>query len=100
LVVTREGYPIGYEVFEGNRVDVTTVEEIVEAMEDRYGKANRIWAMDRGMVSADNVEWLQQGKRKYVIGTPKSELRKWEKELVNRDVWERIREDVEVKLCH
>ena len=100
LVVTREGYPIGYEVFEGNRVDVTTVEEIVEAMEDRYGKANRIWAMDRGMVSADNVEWLQQGKRKYVIGTPKSELRKWEKELVNRDGWERIREDVEVKLCH
>ena len=100
LVVTREGFPIGYEVFEGNRVDVTTVEEIVEAMERRYGKANRIWAMDRGMVSADNIEWLQQGERKYVIGTPKSELRKWEKELVERDGWERIREDVEVKLCH
>ena len=77
LVVTREGFPIGYEVFEGNRVDVTTVEEIVETMEKRYGKANRIWAMDRGMVSADNIEWLQQGERKYVIGTPKSELRKW-----------------------
>ena len=77
LVVTREGFPIGYEVFEGNRVDVTTVEKIVEAMEDRYGKANRIWAMDRGMLSADNIEWLQQGERKYVIGTPKSELRKW-----------------------
>ena len=46
-------------------------------MEKRYGKANRIWAMDRGMVSADNIEWLQQGERKYVIGTPKSELRKW-----------------------
>ena len=77
LVVTREGFPIGYEVFEGNRVDVTTVEKIVETMEKRYGKANRIWAMDRGMVSADNIEWLQQGERKYVIGTPKSELRKW-----------------------
>ena len=100
LVVTREGFPIGYEVFEGNRVDVTTVEKIVETMEKRYGKANRIWAMDRGMVSADNIEWLQQGERKYVIGTPKSELRKWEKELVDRDGWEQIREDVEVKLCH
>ena len=77
LVVTREGFPIGYEVFEGNRVDVTTVEEIVETLETRYGKANRIWAMDRGMLSADNIEWLQQGERKYVIGTPKSELRKW-----------------------
>jgi len=100
LVVTREGYPIGYEVFEGNRVDVTTVEDVVEAMEKRYGKAKRIWAMDRGMVSADNIEWLREGERRYVIGTPKSELRKWERELVEEDGWEQIREDVEVKLCH
>ena len=99
LVVTREGFPIGYEVFEGNRVDVTTVEEIVETMEERYGKANRIWAMDRGMVSAENIEWLRKGERKYVIGTPKSELRKRENELVDEDGWEQIREDVEVKLC-
>ena len=100
LVVTREGYPLGYEVFEGNRVDVTTVEEIVEGMEARYGKVNRVWAMDRGMASAKNLEWLQSGERKYVIGTPKSELRKWESELVERRGWEQIREDVEVKLCH
>jgi transposase len=100
LVVTREGFPIGYEVFDGNRSDVTTVEEIVEAMEKRYGVANRIWVMDRGMTSAENLEWLQEGKRKYVIGTPKSELRKWEHELVEREGWSQIREDVEVKLCH
>src|SRR5206468_909067 len=47
LVVTREGMPVGYEVFAGNRADVTTVEEIVEAMEARYGLAQRIWVMDR-----------------------------------------------------
>ncbi len=100
LVVTKEGFPVGYEVFDGNRTDVTTVEEIIETMETRYGKANRIWVMDRGMTSAENLEWLQkEGGRKYVIGTPKSELRKWEKELVEREGWKRIREDVEVKLC-
>ena len=51
LVVTRDGFPLGYEVFAGNRSDVTTVEEIVEIIEERYGKANRIWVMDRGMAS-------------------------------------------------
>ena len=60
LVVTREGFPIGYEVFDGNRSDVTTVEDIVETMEKRYGAANRIWAMDRGMMSAENLQWLQE----------------------------------------
>ena len=51
LVATEEGLPLFYEVFDGNRTDVTTVEDIVEAMEKQYGKANRIWVMDRGMVS-------------------------------------------------
>ncbi len=69
-------------------------------MEERYGKAKRIWAMDRGMMSVENLEWLQQGERKYVIGTPKSELRKWEHELVERQGWAQIREDIKVKLCH
>ena len=55
LVVTREGMPLGYEVFPGNRTDVTTVEEIVETMEARYGIADRVWVMDRGMMSAENV---------------------------------------------
>lgn len=99
LVVTKEGFPLGYEVFDGNRNDVTTVEEIVETMERRYGKADRVWVMDRGMSSAENLEWLQEGGRKYVIGAPKSELRKWENEIVERRGWKQIREDVEVKLC-
>ena len=58
LVVSRCGMPLGYEVFAGNRHDSTTVEEIVEHMEALYGRANRIWVMDRGMVSEDNVAFL------------------------------------------
>ena len=56
LVVTREGMPLGYELFAGNRADVTTVKEIVETMERRYGPASRIWVMDRGMASAANLK--------------------------------------------
>src|SRR5712692_2524040 len=63
LVVTREGLPLGYEVFAGNRAAVTTVEDIVEAMEARYGLAQRIWVMDRGMTSEDNLEWLGETGR-------------------------------------
>jgi transposase len=99
LVVSREGFPVGYEVFEGNRNDVTTVEEIVEEMERRYGRARRVWVMDRGMISADILQWLNKGDRKYVVGTPKGELKNWEREIVERSGWEDIREDIEVKLC-
>ena len=99
LVVTREGMPLGYEVFPGNRVDVTTVEEIVEAMEARYGIANRVWVMDRGMSSAENVAWLQETKRRYLIGTPKSELRRWSQALADAQDWRTVREGVEAKLC-
>lgn len=99
LVVSKEGFPLGYEVFDGNRVDVTTVEDIVESMEAQYGKAQRVWVMDRGMVSEANLEWLREGKRKYLIGTPKSELRKWERDLVEQEGWEQVRDGLEVKVC-
>ena len=99
LVVTRDGMPLGYEVFPGNRVDVTTVEEIVEAMEARYGIANRVWVMDRGMSSAENVAWLQETKRRYLIGTPKSELKKWSREVAEAKDWRTVRGGVEAKLC-
>jgi len=98
LVVSRGGLPLGYEVFAGNRSDVTTVKEIVEAMESRYGQANRIWVMDRGMVSADNVEFLQQGGRRYILGTPKSMLRKFEQQLLDGN-WREVHQGLEVKLC-
>ena len=97
MVVTREGIPLGYETFAGNRTDVTTVEEIVETMEDRYGRADRIWAMDRGMASEANLAFLREGGRRYIIGTPKSMLRRFERELLAED-WTSIREGLDVKL--
>jgi transposase len=99
LVVTRDGMPLGYEVFAGNRTDVTTVEDIVEAMEARYGLAQRIWVMDRGMTSADNLEWLRQTGRRYLVGTPKSELKKWAGALAETRDWQAVREGIEAKQC-
>jgi hypothetical protein len=98
LVVSRCGMPIGYELFAGNRSDVTTVEEIVTTMEDRHGKSDRIWVMDRGMASADNLEFLRQENRRYIIGTPKSMLKKYEHKLLGDD-WSKVRDGLEVKLC-
>ena len=99
LVVTREGIPLGYEVFAGNRVDVTTVEEIVEAMEARFGLAQRVWVMDRGMVSEDNLTWLKESGRRYLIGTARGEVRKWSRQLAEERDWQTVRDGVEAKLC-
>jgi transposase len=99
LVVTRDGMPLGYEVFPGNRTDVTTVEEIVETMEARYGLAQRIWVMDRGMTSEENLEWLRQTQRRYLVGTPKSELRKWARQIADAQDWHAVRAGVEAKQC-
>ena len=99
LVVTREGMPLGYELFAGNKTDVTTVKEIVGTMETRYGQAQRIWVMDRGMTSAANLTWLRQTERRYVVGTPKSELRKWAAQIADAQDWQTVREGVEAKRC-
>ena len=99
LVVTREGIPLGYEVFDGNRVDVTTVEEIVGTMEARFGIAGRVWVMDRGMTSAANIAWLQETGRRYLVGTPKSDLKKFAAQITDAHDWQRVREGVEAKLC-
>ena len=98
LVVSRQGLPLGYEIFEGNRHDVTTVEEMVKTIETKYGKASRVWVMDRGMTSEDNVEFLKQEGRRYILGTPKSMLRRFEKELLNQE-WKQVHEGLEVRLC-
>jgi transposase len=98
LVVSKCGMPLGYEVFAGNRSDVTTLKEIVDLMECRYGRADRIWVVDRGMVSEDNLQFLKQSRRRYVVGTPKSTLKRFQRELLQDD-WETVREGVEVKLC-
>ena len=98
LVVTPEGLPLAYEVFAGNRADVTTVEDIVDLMESKYGRAERIWAMDRGMVSEDNLDYLRERNALYIVGTPKGRLRQFEKELLETHDWKQVEPGVEVKV--
>jgi transposase len=90
--------PIGYEVFAGNRADVSTVEDIVEKVEEQYGPACRIWVMDRGMVSEENLEYLREKGQRYIVGTAKSQLKRFEQVLLSKE-WETVREGLEVKLC-
>lgn len=98
LVVTPEGLPIGYEVFAGNRADVTTVEDMVELMEQKYGQASRIWVLDRGMISEENIDFLRERKARYLVGTPKSQLRRFEAQLLEQTNWAQVQEGVEVKI--
>ena len=98
LVVTREGLPLGYEVFAGNTNDTKTLREIVEAMEAKYGRAQRIWVFDRGVVSEENLEYLRGREGQYVVGTPRSMLRKFEKQLLEAK-WEEVEAGIEVQLC-
>jgi transposase len=97
LVVTTDGIPLGYEVFDGNTHDSTTVEQIVKAMEKKYGRANRIWVMDRGMVSENNLKFLRQRGGSYIVGTPKAMLRRFEQHLTEKQ-WHEVQAGVEVKL--
>ena len=87
LVVSREGVPLGYEVFAGNRADVSTVQEIVEKIEAQYGRAQRVWVMDRGMASQRVLAHLQSGGRRYIVGTPRSQLRQFAAELASEEGW-------------
>ncbi len=98
LVVTPDGLPLGYEVFAGNRADVTTVEEMVTMMEEKYGQAQRIWVMDRGMVSEENIDFLRQRKARYIVGTPKKQLKRFESSLVDQSDWTQVHEGLSVKL--
>ena len=98
LVCTPEGLPLNFEVFAGNRTDVTTVADMVEKMEMRFGKAQRVWVMDRGMVSEKNISMLRERKALYLVGTPKSELRAYEAKLAERENWVEVQHGVEARL--
>ena len=89
--------PLGYEGFAGHRVDVTTVEEIVAALEARFGRAQRIGVLDRGRVSADNLSGLQERGRRYRIGTARGEVRKWSRELSEARDGPTVRDGVEAR---
>lgn len=97
LVVSRRGMPLGYEIFAGNRHDASTLEEIVEHVEGLYGRASRIWVMDRGMAGEDNVKFLREGGRRYIVGTAKNSLRKFERELLAKD-WREVHAGLEVRI--
>ena len=98
LVCTPEGLPLSFEVFSGNRPDVTTVEHIVRSMEEKYGAAERIWVMDRGMVSAANLGFLRERKARYLVGTPKSWLWAHEAALLEKTDWQEVQAGLEVRL--
>jgi transposase len=98
LVVTFDGFPLGYEVFAGNTHDSRTLQTIVATMEARHGVLGRVWITDRGMASADNLAWLRDSGRRYIMGAPKSELKKFGVELARKDGWRTVHEGVEVKL--
>ena len=98
LVVSREGMPLGYELFAGNRADVSTVKEIVEKIEKQYGKANRIWVMDRGMISEKTLALLRSEGRRYIVGTPRGQLRQFEARLSSEEGWEKITEGLSARL--
>ena len=97
LIVTDEGFPIGYEVFAGNTHDSKTVQSIVDSLEKKYGTINRVWVFDRGMVSEANLKFLRERGSQYIVGTPKSMLRQFEQHLVDQD-WTEAQAGVQVKL--
>lgn len=98
LVCTPEGLPLSFEVFAGNRADVSTVESIVRQMEEKYGMAERVWVMDRGMVSEANLTFLRERKARYLVGTPKSWLRAHERTLLEQADWTAVQDGLEVRL--
>jgi len=98
LIVNSEGFPCSYEVFNGNRADVTTMEVILRMVERKYGKARRIWVMDRGIVSEANLAAIRKRDGQYLVGTPRSQMKGFETQLKEETHWEQVRDEVQVKL--
>src|SRR5438477_2982947 len=96
LIVIRDGFPFSYETFDGNRADVSTMETILRMVERKYGKARRIWVMDRGLVSEENLEAIRRRGGQYLVGTPRSQMKQFEAELLQDD-WTQVHPGVEVK---
>ena len=96
LIVNEDGFPLSYETFDGNRADVTTLETVIRMVERKYGKARRVWIFDRGIISEDNLKALRKRDGQYLVGTPRAQLKQFEKQLLDGE-WEKIRPDVEVQ---
>jgi len=96
LIVNNEGFPFSYETFDGNRTDVSTMETILRMVERKYGKARRIWVFDRGIVSEENLAAIRKRDGQYLTGTPRSQMKQFEAELLKED-WTQVRSEVEIK---
>ena len=99
LVITTEGFPIAYEVMEGNTADSTTLPGFLDRIEQQYGRAQRVWIMDRGIPTEALLAQLRGSQReiRYLVGTPRGLLNKYEQALLDRP-WQKVNEAVEVKL--
>ena len=99
LIVTPDGFPLGYEVLPGNTADCTTLRDMLRKIEAQYGKANRVWVMDRGIPSEEVLAEMRAADPpvSYLVGTPKGRLSKLEKHLVTLP-WQAVRGGVDVKL--
>jgi transposase len=98
LIVTPEGFPIAYEVLPGNTADCTTLRDMLRKIEAQYGKANRIWVLDRGIPTEEVLAEMRAADPpvSYLVGTPKGRLNKLEKALLERP-WQNVRQGVDVK---
>jgi transposase len=99
LIVTPEGFPLGYEVLPGNTSDKTTLRDMLQKIDAQYGKANRVWVMDRGIPTEEVLAEMRAADPpvSYLVGTPKGRLSKLQKHLVTLP-WQAVREGVDVKL--
>ena len=99
LIVTPEGFPLAYEVLAGNTADKTTLRGFLKKIEAQYGRAERIWVMDRGIPTEEVLAEMRQSVPPvyYLVGTPKGRLSRYEKSLTERP-WHKVRDGVEVKL--
>lgn len=99
LVITRDGLPLAYEVMEGNTSDRTTLRDFLEKIEEAYGKARRVWLMDRGIPTEDVLAEMRNPERAvcYLVGTPRGKIQQYEKKWLELP-WQKVRESVEVKL--
>jgi transposase len=99
LVVTRDGFPLAHFTLKGNTQDLATVEQVVIAVERRFGRVQRVWVMDRGMLSAQTLQFLKHSGRQYLLGLRRSALKRFASQLQTRRGWQRLPEhEVEVKL--
>jgi len=99
LIVTPEGFPLAYEVLAGNTSDKTTLADFLQKIEEQYGKAERIWVMDRGIPTEKTLEQMRQAQPPvyYLVGTPRGRLTQYEKQLADLP-WQAVRQGVSVKL--